>query len=371
MQVISVRGDHYSRGLEIGERAQKMIRNNVDYYMKLWKTYSDLEKEFVMRQAARFVPEIERYDPEILTEMRGLADGARLSLEEIVALNCRYEFVWAKMEVGASIGPRVSPECTALGIQPSPDTMSAPIIGQNWDYKRGVRNNCILLEEIQEPEKPNLVIHTEAGILGQKGMNSAGIGLLVNALLSDRDRYEPCVPFLLAVRAALNQRTLSEAIRRLTTAKRSVSGNLMLAKGSEVVDLELTPSSSELLRPSDAIISHANSFVGPAHSGTVVDAFDKILPDSIKRGERAGALLRGSQTKDQEAFEKILSDHSGYPHSICRHLADGEDEDLGSETLASIIMDVGSRVMRVCDGNPCSASYVEYRFPSLARELQV
>ena len=367
MRVISVSGDSYSRGLEIGEKAQDMIQSNVDYYVKLWKTYSDLDREWVIRHASKFVPEIERYDPDILTEMRGLADGARLTLEEVVALNSRYEFVWAKMEGDASDMLRVSPECTALGIQPTRGSMSAPIIGQNWDYKRGVRKNCILLEEVQEPEKPNIVIHTEAGILGQKGMNSAGMGLLINALLSDRDRYEPSVPFLIAVRTALNQRTLKDALQKLKTAKRSVSGNLMLAQAADVVDLELTPSSSEELHPSDAVISHANSFVGPGRDGTtVVDVFDKIFPDSRKRGERAGSLLRGSKTKDIAAFEKILSDHTDYPHSICRHLAAGENEDLGSETLASIILDLSSRIVRLCDGNPCSAPYAEYSFSSLA-----
>ena len=348
-----------------------MIQSNIDYYAKLWKSYSNLDREGVISNASKFVPEIERYDPEILTEMRGIADGAGLTLEEIVALNSRYEFVWAKMEADASAVPKVSPECMALGIQPTPGIDGAPIIGQNWDYKRGVRKNCILLEEIQEPEKPNIVIHTEAGILGQKGMNSAGVGLLINALLSDRDRYEPSVPFLVAVRAALDQRTIRGGIQKLKTAKRSVSGNLMLGQASDIVDLELTPSSYEEINPRDAVISHANSFMGPAHNGTdIVDVFDKIFPDSRGRGERAGSLLRGSKIKDQAAFEKILSDHTDYPHSICRHLAVGENEDVGSETLVSIILDLSGRIMRVCDGHPCSAPYEEYRFPSLTESFE-
>jgi isopenicillin-N N-acyltransferase like protein len=343
LQLISVGGeDDYARGLDIGKQAREMIRNNVEYYVKLWKEYSKLDREWVVEQSSRFLPQIERYDSSILEELRGVAEGARLSLEEVVALNCRYEFVWAKMEVDAFVVPRISPECTALGAQPTSGSPGTAVIGQNWDYKPGVRKNCILLEEIQEPAKPNLVIHTEAGILGQKGMNSAGIGLLVNALLSDKDSYDPCVPFLIAVRAALNERTIAAAIQRLGESRRSVSGNLMLAQGAELLDIELTPSTSEVIHPTGTVLSHANSFVGLENCREMVDVFDGLLPDSRGRGERAGLLLRNSKAMDLPAFQKVFSDHAGYPHSICRHLAAGENGDLNSETLASIIPAAGS-----------------------------
>jgi isopenicillin-N N-acyltransferase-like protein len=368
LPVISVRGDAYSRGLKLGSEAKERIIGNVNYYLYLWKTYSHLERDWVLLQSGRFRPMIKKYDPDILDEMQGIAEGSGVSLEEIIALNCRYEFVWAKMSFDAISTPSPVGECTALGATPEATKDGHTLVGQNWDYKPKVRENCIILEEIQEPEKPNIVMHTEAGIIGQKGMNSSGIGVVVNALVSDQDKYEPKTPFWVMVRGALNQRTLDRALLAITGTDRTVSGNLMIGQeGGEIIDLESTPFDVGFMYPQGGILSHANNFVDLRYARNVVDKFKNIVPDSLIRTERAGRLLRkhaGSITVG--TLKEALKDHFGYPNSICRHPDPAYHVDLQAESIASVVMDLENRTLHVSNGEPCSNPYKTFKFDSLA-----
>jgi isopenicillin-N N-acyltransferase-like protein len=55
----------------------------------------------------------------------------------------------------------------------------------------------------------------------------------------------------------------------------------------------------------------------------------------------------------------ILSDHDGFPTSICRHPND--DPATGwQRSVISIILEPGERRMHVSNGNPCENEYDTY-----------
>jgi len=363
--IISVKGDSYSRGFELGRAAKDMILRNVQYYFYLWSTYSGMEKSRVNELASKFAPIIEKYDSEILQEMRGVSEGAGVSLEEIIAINCRYELVWAQMQYNSPTGQRY--ECTSMGAGPEVTAKGHTLLGQNWDYKPHARKNCVIVEELQEPDRPNIVMHTEAGILGQKGINSAGIGVTVNALTSDQDKLSPKVPFFVIVRGALNKRTLDQAMLAATSAERAVSGNLMLAQeGGEIVDLELTPDDFGSIFPQEGLISHANNFIDPHCTSRVTDKIKAVDPGSLIRTNRSYRLLQKRAGKISELdFQEILKDHFGYPNSICAHPNPNHIFDFQEETIASVIFDLEDRTITISRGEPCCNPYKEIRFESL------
>jgi isopenicillin-N N-acyltransferase-like protein len=362
-----VKGDAYSRGLQLGSKAKELIAENVRYYLYLWSTYSGMDSDAVIRLAKKFIPHIEKYDTDLLEEMKGIAEGSKSKLEEIIALNCRYEFVWTEMQYASDPHARV--ECTAVGATPEATENLHTIMGQNWDYKPKVKKSCIILEEIQEPNKPNIVMHTEAGIIGQKGLNSAGIGLNVNALTSAEDKLEPKVPFWVMVRGVLDQRTLDQSMFAATSASRAASGNLLLGhKNGEIIDLELTPSDFGFMFPVDGLLSHANNFVDLRHTCKVVDKIKRVEPGSLIRTERARRLIQSQGNKTSvHAIEEMLKDHFNYPNSICCHPDPNYKVDYQSETLASIIFDLNEKSVTLAVGPPCSNKYETLRFNSLTQ----
>lgn len=353
LPLISVSGDAYTRGVRHGSQAKGLIQENISYYLHLWKVYSKMDRGLVLDQARRFIPAIEGYDSEIMEEIRGIADGAGVSLEEVVALNSRYEFIWSKMAVehGRAGG------CTSIAVAPDATSNGHTLIGQNWDYKPQLSGRCIILD-IAQDGGPNIVTHVEAGTVAKMGLNSEGIGLCINALVSDRDRFAPKTPILAICRGILNSRSLSDAIGAVISAERSVSANFLIAHGEgEIIDLEITPEDVGFIYPERGILTHSNHFIDLRGRG-IIDRVITICPDTLIRAERAKRLLSSRMGKiDVEALKETLRDHFNWPNSICRHEDPRFHQDLQLKTLASMIMDLNKRTIHISNGPPCENEY--------------
>lgn len=356
--IVSIEGSPFSRGEMYGSEARALIRHNIDYYYGLWQRNLGLSRRMVDERASSLIEPIGSFDSGLLEEMRGIARGADVTLEEIIAINSRYELVWSQMG-------RQPSECTALATLPEATSSGHTLLAQNWDYKVGVRDGCVVLE-VREAGKPTVVMHTEAGVIGQKGVNSEGIGLVVNAMVSDRDRFEPTVPFWVLCRSALSSRTLTEAMNVVLRTRKFVSSNVILAQtGGVAVDLESTPLDTSIITPEEGILVHTNHFVGP-RSMSVKDEFVKNFSHSIYRYSRArSSLERGLGRLSVEHFMDVLRDHFGEPYSICAHADPAIGEDFQGETLSSVIFDLEDRRILITKGPPCMSSYHELEFPSL------
>jgi isopenicillin-N N-acyltransferase-like protein len=290
--------------------------------------------------------------------MRGVAYGAGVLLEEVIALNSRYELVWSQMGSNRE-------GCTSLAALPEATESGHTLLAQNWDYKVGVRDRCIILEILQDG-KPTVVTHTEAGIIGHKGLNSEGLGLVGNAVVSDKDRFELGVPIRILCRRILNSRSLSEAMRIVLNTKKGVSTNFMLAQAEgTAVDLESTPIDVSILTPQKGVLAHTNHFIG-SRSLSVKDVFLKSCPDSIYRYTRARSYLeKRVGCISEESFMEVLRDHFGKPNSICAHENPAVEEDYRCETLASLILDLENGSILITKGPPCGGPYQRLNFPCL------
>jgi isopenicillin-N N-acyltransferase like protein len=86
-----------------------------------------------------------------------------------------------------------------------------------------------------------------------------------------------------------------------------------------------------------------------------------VGPDSLYRIQRARDLLEqkiGDITV--EDIQQALRDHAGHPRSICRH-PDAEKD--GSASIASIVIDLGAKLMHVASGPPCENAYQTVGLP--------
>lgn len=363
--IISVSGDAYNRGVEHGSQARELIKENISYYLHLWKAYSKMERGLVLDQARGFIPAIERYDGEIMEEIRGIADGAGVSLEEVVALNSRYEFIWSKMAVEqAGVGG-----CTSVAVAPEASSTGHTLIGQNWDYKPQLSGRCIILDIVQRG-RPRILTHVEAGTVGKMGLNSEGIGLCINALISDRDRFMPKTPILVICRGVLNSGSLGDAIGAVVSAERSVSANFLIAHGEgEIIDLEATPTDIGFIYPDRGILTHSNHFIDLRGRG-IMDRVIAICPDTLIRGERAKRLISSRMGRiDVEVLKETFRDHFNYPNSICRHEDPRAHQDQQLKTLASIIMNLNERIIHITNGPPCENEYIKLTFNTLKNDF--
>src|SRR3989442_2270446 len=161
--------------------------------------------------------------------------------------------------------------CTAFGAMPEVTVNHHLLIAQNWDWIPQVEG---LFLKIRPTIGPDVLCFTEAGVVGGKiGLNSAGIGLAINGLISNRDDWERLrKPFHVRCSEILESKTLSQAISRITRGERSCSANFLVGQqtklgAGKIVNIESAPEATGALSPEHGVFAHTNHFFHPARLG--------------------------------------------------------------------------------------------------------
>ncbi|RMF86888.1 MAG: peptidase C45 [Nitrospinota bacterium] len=345
--IIRVEGEPYDRGHQYGNAAQDRITVTIEAYKMAFAHFAHLDWPDACARAQAYMEEIEAYAPEALAEMRGIADGAGRRLEEILALNARTEIM---------LTANICCGCTAVAVLPELTVSGHTFIGQNWDWISAVKSSCVLLQ-VKQPDKPDFLTFVEAGLLAKTGLNSAGIGLCANALISDQDRGEKGVPFHVILRKILDASRLDEAIAAVILPSRASSANYLLASvEGEAIDLEAAPPAVGYHYPLDGFLTHTNHFTSGL-SG-IRDVGLTVFPDSLIRDSRAYRRLKRWPGKiDRKNLEELFRDHVNFPHSICRHPDPQKPPAEQIESVGSVIMDLDRGELFLSDGPPCTHAY--------------
>jgi isopenicillin-N N-acyltransferase like protein len=354
--VIDIEGDARECGVQHGARAAERVAHTIEFYLGVFGRHSKLTLDEVRERARGFLAQIEAIDSGIVAELKGIAEGARQQLEDIVAVNCRTELMY-----GAARGNRAATECTTIIALPEATKDKGVIIGKNWDWRSPALDSVVLLR-IRQQEKPALTLIVEAGMVGRDGMNEHGIMVCGNMLTSSADKGKVGVPIPILRRRILNSRHYYEAIDILTRSARGASGNYVIAHRDGVgIDFETTPDNVYPVYPERGLLTHANHFQAPAaHAHGVASSFNG---DSLYRDFRARQLLEpkiGSITV--EDVKATLRDEFGSPRAICRapHEYPGQGPTM---TIASIVFDMSNEVMHVAPGQPNRSEYQPVYLP--------
>lgn len=273
-QHIVVSGTPYERGYSHGTQARSKIHTSIHHYKSspLLGPY-----EHCLRHINEsYIPATQAIFPDGLDEMRGIACGAGVDLEDIVLLNARYDL--------SRINGEKVEECTSMAYL-GPNGTS--FVAQNWDNSSWLLDTIIVLEShLNVPEMPLnssptstsprvIIALTEAGQLARSGMNSLGLALCANSLWCSEDRSptKPSLPFTLARTMYLHCTNFAAGLKVLSTFPRHVSGNLMVGCSEMAMDLELTPTRKFVVHPEThifrspggqstqySLITHANHF---------------------------------------------------------------------------------------------------------------
>lgn len=354
LPVIIVSGEPYELGFQHGKQAKEAVQKNIYFYFDLWKYFAGVERDQVLVDAQRFIPFIEKLDPEFLEELKGVAEGSETHFEEIVALNCRWELNYAYMPPPSA---GVPPEgCTAFALTPEATENQHTFVGQNWDYKPALENSLVLLRITRE-QKPDIIMHTEAGIIGQKGFNSAGIGVCLNYLRCEKDTFKPGFPLWLKIRKILSCESLPECMEIIMNFEQTNSANIVIAhRDGEAIDIECMPTDTLFLYPEQGILTHANHFQSLNFRGE--DTGKRLTPSTVIRSHRLSRLFRNRKGDlHYDTIKNLLKDHFGHPDSICRHRDERLHPNEQWETLTSMIIDLTEGKMLYTAGPPCSHAY--------------
>lgn len=356
---VRVEGEPRERGRQYGEQARERMLRSRDAYEEVFDHLASWSWDKVTGEARRYVSPIRAFRPEYLEEMQGMAEGCGLCLEDILALNVRTEVMFAAKARQALRRPVAGGgECTAFAAL-SGGSDGHMLVGQNWDWLLHSLDTVVVLEA-RQVGRPAYVTVVEAGLLAKLGMNSSGIGLVTNAIVTDLDRGEPGIPFHVLLRSVLDAETVTDALSGLQARFRSSSANYLLASADGVaLNVEAAPGDFSRLRvsaPKDGLLLHTNHLLHTQPGVTDVSLW--AMPDSAVRLQRA-RFLAAESDRSRAALTAMLSDHADWPWSICAHGDERQPRLDRAATVASAVMDLGERRLWLADGQPCRTPYRE------------
>ncbi len=364
---IHVAGPAYERGYLHGQQARERVCRSIGIYRELFRTTAGLDWDRALGRAREFAKAIGAVEPAILEEMRGIADGAGVPLEEVVAVNCRTEILFGQPRSEPADG--AGGECTTIAVAPEASADGHALIGKNWDWQAACRDSLIILAA--EPDDgPAFVTLAEAGMLARDGVNAAGIAVCGNLLQSKQDRGEPGLPVPILRRRILSSRRLDDALNAVIRAKRSGSTNYLIGDASGIfINLEATPDEVYFVYPERGLLTHSNHFVSleARLRGVGID----YSADSLYRHHRARQLLEPKLGRiDLGDIRAVLRDHAGFPRAICRHPDEREPAGTRTASVASLLVDLTEGVMYVAGGPPCGHEYRAVRIPGDYRPFE-
>ncbi|KAL4866194.1 hypothetical protein BDV12DRAFT_173253 [Aspergillus spectabilis] len=325
MLVIKCSGSPRDIGKQHGTAASAHIARCIDFYTGMFQQTSSLTWNNVLSLAEGFAEKIKTTWPEYYEEIDGIAEGAGRSTLDIVALNVRTEIAFGCFSDG----------CTSLSWQ----TKEHSFLAQNWDWLPAQKQNLIALKISQEA-KPTINMITEAGIIGKIGLNSAGVGVCLNAIRAkgvDVSR----IPVHLALRKALDSSSATEAMETLTTIGVASSAHILIADTSVSLGGEFTSATFAVI-PMDSRgrVAHSNHLLLD-HPAVVDTCWLKDSPFRVERVLKLSEEL-GEPTWDE--ISRLFTDRVNAPAAICR------TGDL--ETVFNIVMELNARRAVVRAGLP-------------------
>lgn len=358
--ILELEGTPHERGLAHGRAFKEQIREFADSVVGVHQannSYLKVKHQSLQGFCMNNLGFLEKFSPDLLDEMHGIAEGAGLGFEEILLLNCFLELEDLR---APGLGGKILPDslwgCTSFNIPPEVSENGTAYIGQTFDMEQYYQKYLILLR-IKSADGPDALVLSLAGVLALNGINEAGIGMVINKVTATDARPGVIYPFI--VRQALGCERIGDALGTVIFTPRATGITYQLCAKDVAFCAETSATRYELLN-CDNGLTHTNHYVGGemlqfetphwlSHGGSMV------------RKQVADKFLKQWQGRlGPEALQQLMQDHTNHPRCICAHGFPGESEQTAFHTIFGVVMSPEEHWLEVCPGNPCQHAFVRY-----------
>lgn len=353
LRVMELSGTPYEIGYGHGSQCKEQVLASLNYYTKVCAALG-IGWEACRRVGLSYEEAIRGFDPDLLEEMRGIADGAGLLYEDILAINARSELTRMDMTDKLAELDLLSGGCTAFALMPPVTRGGKTLHAQTWDFGTMQREALVIFRIRQKPQKEDILLITEGGLVGGKGLNSAGISLTLNAMRTSGDPSG--VPLHAIMRGMLNAGTINGAYRVAAANRCGAAACVMLAAKECALAVEMVPGDLEVFYPVCGYVAHTNHILS-LRFHDIIDYGKRKSSSSYFRYGRCCALLHERKDITLQDVKDILSDHVGYPTGICIHADPTKAPELQESTNYAVIFDLDEQIIHLCMGNPCEGTY--------------
>jgi hypothetical protein len=270
--IVDLQGTPHERGRIHGEELRSLVATGVTQWKEALEQARGCPSDAYIAQflaATSFDGAVRRWAPELLDEIRGVAEGAALPFETVYAYNLMDEEWWFGAEWSTrNSDPSRGSACSAVGLRTA--WGGHPVVAQNMDLPNYYVPTQAILRVYRNRGAQGLIL-TAAGLIGLCGCNSSGLALCCNTL-PDVSHSTEGLPVALLVRKILEQTSIREARAFVSTVPHASGQNLLLADPEDLCDLECSADQVAEFGARTTTIVHTNHSLantdatGPARS---------------------------------------------------------------------------------------------------------
>jgi isopenicillin-N N-acyltransferase like protein len=345
-RAIECSGDSRTRGRAHGEALRVAIADTLERWAEYTARATGLHPAAYIEgllAATDFVPAIAHHTPGLLEEVRGIAEGAGVAFDTMLAHNLMDEQWWHHHEGGAGQA------CSLVSVPAGPDRPA--MLAQNMDLPDWTDGAQAVVHH-RGPDGLDTVVLTAAGMIGLTGLNSAGVGVCVNALSMLRHAADG-LPVAFALRGALERPSGAGAAAFLRSVPHASGQHYAVADPEGAVGIECSAGKT-VDSASGGRFWHTNH---PLRSRDI----DPGAPDpegtddSRTRQRRLEQLAAGLESADD--CKRLLSDREA---PLCVHPA----PERRWLTFGSVVYELETPPRAwVAAGPPDTTAFAEHRLP--------
>ncbi len=314
MEVWDVAGGGYERGVQLGRSTGAQISGHVDAWLgSLARVVPGEPRAYVREMLVEtdFAAAARMHAPDLMEEVKGLAEGAGLDPDLIFAMQLIDE-EWA-YRVRRKAATTSRDKCSSIAVVGGP---GLTWLGQNMDLGSYTDGHQALLRIAGEDGSPPTLIFTLAGVIALLGVNAAGVGVCVNSL-PQLPSAAHGLPVAFVIRKLLTCRTLAEAATMVQALPHATNQHYLIAEPGAARSFEASAAGVTEFRPATADrILHTN------HPLTPVQGAPEPAGARDNSEARLAALVRRIEPgePDLAAIKAALCSCDDPRHPVCRVL---------------------------------------------------
>lgn len=357
MRVLTLKGSPRQMGQAYGEACRDQLPEffelRVQNAIKQALSYGGqaVNRDDVMRAAEACIEPTRQHDPRAFQELEGIAEGAHMSVAQVLATNGLTDI----RDLLSWPGPPESMDgCSAMIVQKDLTESGELFCGQTWDL--ATDNLPFVLGVHRQPDQgPWTWSLTTVGCLSLIGLNDAGIAVgTTNVRTTDA---RPGVTYLSLIHKALSMTSLQQAVDSIVGAQRAGAHFYYLANAlGEAVALECAATRVSALPVPSGAYAHTNHCLEPEN---IAIQGHEPQASSLARLDRLQALTgdtsQGLHTA--EAMMGFFADGANGTNAICR------DDFNGINTNGAVLMAPQSGRIWACHGLPTRDNWIDLKAP--------
>ena len=359
---IQLSGDWHSMGVALGRRQADEIRAfNDRFFFSSMGPFRFGSLDRVWAFAARILTYTRSYSSNWADFMTGVAEGASLPVEQVVAQNCLPELTHVTEAAHLEgIG------CTAAYVNAQSSATRSAFLFQNWDFNIELPR-WYVLKLFPPLDEPSLMVVGAGAMFACCGLSSMGVAAtFTSSGHLPNSRIQKGVPLVATLIEVLLCPGFHEALAVAAAPRRAGAYNMLVAdEYTHGAVIEAVCDCIEIIDEGSILVS-ANHFQHPEMVSWVYqelepdDAPHREFADStVSRAKRLTEILDAHRDTgiDMATIRQCLSDHENKPFSICAH---AEGTILGFATRGSVILEPAQRALHFCAAQPCEEGFRKY-----------